>query len=238
MTFNIYVPSYNRWDAIKTAKQLDYCTYVVRKSQEQAYRDAGIESILAVDDDEICSLQKVTNWIIEKTPEDVVALLDDDVYRISYRLDGLTVIEDPKLATMELERLAQCLVDLNIGYCASPASSRAMYYEKPFRFTGTTGGMKIFNKACCKTRWSELLILSDMEFELEELLYNRIILIPDYFCDEHNIDTNAGGNNTIKSNGLVERENEILTARFGKYWTRRGGGANGEGGAGRLMVKR
>lgn len=233
MTFNIYVPSYNRWGAIKTAKHLDYCTYVVRKSQERQYRDAGIESILAVDDLEINSLQKVTNYIIERTPEDVVALLDDDVYKVSYRLDSLTAITDPSLVSMELERLAQCLVDLNIGYCASPASSRAMYYDRPFRFTGTTGGMKIFNKAVCKARWSELLILSDMEFELTELLHNRIILIPDYFCDEHNIDTNSGGNNTVKSNSLIEQENRTLIDRFGKYWRCPG---NGKGG--KVMVDR
>ena len=41
-TFGIYVPSYKRYDCIKTDKVLNDCTYVVRESEEQLYRDAGI----------------------------------------------------------------------------------------------------------------------------------------------------------------------------------------------------
>ena len=51
--FNIYVPSYGRAATTKTFKLLEYCTYVVRKSQEEEYRARGIESIWAVDDREI-----------------------------------------------------------------------------------------------------------------------------------------------------------------------------------------
>lgn len=233
MTFNVYVPSYNRFDAIKTAKHLEYCTYVVRKSQEAAYRAAGVENIVAVEDSEIDSLQKVTNWIIEKTPEDVVALLDDDIVKVSYRLDELEKITDPATVSAEIERIAQLTVDLGIGYAAPPASAMLLYYDSPFKFVGTMSPMRVFNKAKLKARWSELLILSDMEFELTELLYNRIVLIPNYFHVQAEIDTNSGGNNTIKSNGLIDKENEVLKARFGKYWK-----CPGNGKAGKLMVKR
>ena len=34
-TFGIYVPSYKRYDCIKTDKVLNDCTYVVRESEEQ-----------------------------------------------------------------------------------------------------------------------------------------------------------------------------------------------------------
>ena len=49
-TFGIYVPSYKRYDCIKTDKVLNDCTYVVRESEEQLYRDAGVRKILAAPD--------------------------------------------------------------------------------------------------------------------------------------------------------------------------------------------
>ncbi len=48
--FNIYVPSYGRAAVTNTFKLLEYCTYVVRKSQEEEYRARGIESVWAVED--------------------------------------------------------------------------------------------------------------------------------------------------------------------------------------------
>ena len=56
-TFGIYVPSYKRYDCIKTDKVLNDCTYVVRESEEQLYRDAGVRKILAAPDQEIDSFQ-------------------------------------------------------------------------------------------------------------------------------------------------------------------------------------
>ncbi len=44
--FNIYVPSYGRAATTKTFKLLEYCTYVVRKSQEEEYRARGIETMM------------------------------------------------------------------------------------------------------------------------------------------------------------------------------------------------
>ena len=50
-TLGIYVPSYRRSSKILTYHLLEYCTYMVRKSEEQAYREAGVENIWAVDDE-------------------------------------------------------------------------------------------------------------------------------------------------------------------------------------------
>ena len=79
MEFNVYVPSYRRSDAIKTGKCLEYCTYVVRKSEEEAYRKAGIENLIAVEDEKINSCAKVYSWIYFNAKEDVFCILDDDI---------------------------------------------------------------------------------------------------------------------------------------------------------------
>lgn len=66
-TLGVYVPSYKRAHDIKTYHVLNHCTYVVRESEEQQYREAGVERILTAPDQEIDSLPKVRQWIIFAT---------------------------------------------------------------------------------------------------------------------------------------------------------------------------
>ena len=99
MTFNIYVRSYNRWDTITTGKIVEYCTYVVRKSQADKYKEAGVENVWGIEDELINSGEKVLNYLIENAPEDVICVLDDDLYYFRYRLDEYEKITDPVMPT-------------------------------------------------------------------------------------------------------------------------------------------
>lgn len=234
MTFNIYVPSYRRSDAIMTANLLEYCTYVVRESEKDLYKKAGVKSVLAVPDEEIDSCEKVHNWIIENVKEDVVAVLDDDLKSIAFRLDSMEKTEDKTVITMEIERIAQLIFDLGIGYGASPSDMSIMYYDKPFKFVGVTSGLKFYNRKKLVARVpAGLRFLSDMDFELTELISNRIILIPNYFCTEFCLDTNPGGNNDTKSLDMFAAENEVMKNKWGKYYIKAG-----DGKAGKLNVDR
>ena len=58
-TIGIYVPSYKRSGTIITDHLLNSCTYVVRKSEEELYKAAGVRRVLAVEDELICSMSKV-----------------------------------------------------------------------------------------------------------------------------------------------------------------------------------
>ena len=234
MDFNIYVPSYARSDRILTLARLDYCTYVVRKSEEAAYREAGVESMIAVEDSEINSAAKVYNWIFRNAPEDVFAIVDDDIEKFMYRLDDLKDIADPAQVTMEIERLAQMLVDLGLGYLACPLDSNVKYYDRPFKFVGLTGALKIYNRPKFKARdEGKLLFLAEVNVEMQELLHNRVILIPNYFCLKAALDKNAGGTNGTKTLSMYDAENEIMKNKWGKYYVK----ANGNK-AGRINVKR
>ena len=64
VTLGIYVQSYKRSDKILTANLLEDCTYVVRKSEEEDYRKAGIKKIWAIDDELINNAIK-TYWYIQ-----------------------------------------------------------------------------------------------------------------------------------------------------------------------------
>lgn len=79
---------------------------------------------------------KVFAWIWRNAPEDVFAVIDDDIEKFMYRLDDLKDITDPVQVTSKIERLAQMLVDLNLGYLASPLDSNVKFYDRPFKFVG------------------------------------------------------------------------------------------------------
>lgn len=233
-SFNIYVPSYKRSDRILTQNYVEYCTYVVRKSEADDYRQNGVKSIWAVDDELINSVSKVVNYIVENAPEDVICVIDDDVQQVCYRTDAIEKLHDAETVTRELERCAQIIYDLGIGYGACPSDSNVKYYDRPFKFVGVNGGMKIFNRKALKSRFSEKLkFLSDIDFQLSELLQNRVILISNYFCFQCSIDTNAGGSNANKSLREFEVENEYVSQKWGAYYKKADGGS-----AGSIRVKR
>ena len=233
MTFNIYVRSYNRYDNIMTANLVEYCTYVVRKSQKELYEKAGVK-VLAVDDELIDTGSKVLNWLIENAPEDVICVLDDDLKGFKYRLDKFYPITDKATATMEIERFAQLITDLGIGYANVVGHQNLKFYDRPFKFVGVNGGVKIFNRAKVKGRFKEgIRFLYDDDFQLQELLYNRIVLLSMYFLNDSFIDTNKGGNNDNKSAKELQENHQTLEDTWGKYYKK----PTGEG-SGSLRVKR
>ena len=154
--FGIYIPSYKRATTISTHKLLEYYKVVVRKSEETEYlKVIPKENLIAVPDEEINNIVKVVNWIVDNSEEDVIAMIDDDMNDLIYRLDFNEKITDPEVITSELERIAQLMVDLDIGYGAVDASIAPWNYAQEFTFAGTSGGLRWFNKKVYKARFDE-----------------------------------------------------------------------------------
>ena len=218
-TFNIYIPSYKRSDTCCTHKILEYCTYVVRKSEEAEYRKVeGSPKLWVVDDDKIDNLVKVVNYIVENAPEDIICMIDDDVPNMVYRLDTNEKLTDPETITAEFERIGQIMWDLGIGYGAVDASMAPWNYQSEFEFKGTSGGMRWFNKKAYKSRFREEVYHNcDLDVVLHELLVNRIILKPKYLCTHGGTDTNKGGNTSKKRADQVACA-EIMKSKWGKYF--------------------
>lgn len=140
-SFGIYIPSYKRAKTCITHKWLDNYRYVVRKSEETDYIAAGIppENILAVHDNQINGMVKVNQWLIDNAEEEIICILDDDIRRMVYRLDKAVDIPGPETATAELERIAQVMVDLRIGFGAVDATVTPWNYDMEFAFRGAPG---------------------------------------------------------------------------------------------------
>ena len=199
LTFNVYVPSYQRYgDKVRIYDHLEYCTYVVRKSEEAKYRAAGIERIWSIEDSLIDSMHKVFQYIIDESPEDVICIVDDDGKFMYRNIDNSDMTNEQ--ASSELERVAQMMADLNIGYGCTDANPAPFYYDQEFKFKGMSGGCKWFNKAAFGARIDPATNYNfDLDLELRELLTHRVIFKPVYFIDVGGMDTNAGGSNVDKN---------------------------------------
>lgn len=218
LTFGVYVPSYNRYnDKVRMYDYLEYCTYVVRKSEEKLYREKGIDNLWVVEDEKIDDLWKVHQYILDNSPEDIIVIIDDDGKMIYRNITSYDMSKEE--ASAELERVAQIMVDLNIGYGCTGATPMPYNYDAEFGFKCVSGGCKWFYKKCFKAKIDANTFFNfDCDLELQELLKNRIILSPKYFIDIGGQDTNKGGSNTDKNSIKRKSGIEYMKLKWGKYF--------------------
>lgn len=217
--FGIYIPSYNRADTISTHLLLEYYKVVVRESQLEDYaKRVPRENIIAVEDSKINSMQKVWNWVIDNAPETIISLIGDDIPNFIYRLDYNVKITDPELITSEIERIAQLMMDLDIGWGCDDASPAPWNYNAEFTFAGTSGGINWCKRDKYVSRYSEEVgYCCDTDVVLTELLVNRVVLKPKYLCVGGSPDVNKGGNSK-KSRASMVASFEYMKKKWGKYF--------------------
>lgn len=208
----------------------EYCTYVVRESEADLYREAGITDMLVIPNDaklscgtRIWSFMTTLWWVIENTPEDVLFIADDDIPKFCYRLNDNTNIDsenfkNPKeVTTAEVERIAQLLVDLNLGFACDNPQPALYVYDKEFSFKGMPGGVRWINKRALKATFNPNdFATSDVDMMMQELLQNRIILLPKYFHSQSTKDKNSGG--TTVSSDVNYRFRVAMKNKWGKYY--------------------
>lgn len=217
-TVGFYIPSYKRYDKLHDEKLLSAgCTYVVRKSEEQLYKAEGVE-VLAVEDEKINSLGKVRQWIIDNAKEDVVIQIDDDVKHLAYMFKNSTQYLTEAQVIDELMRISQILLDLELGFASLSMNPDPRRHVSEFLWKAITGGICWFNKKALRGKYEPNLMKVDADFMMQELLYNRICIIPDYICLYAEHDTNKGGNNTNKSYIRLVENNEYLKTKWGRYY--------------------
>lgn len=217
-SFGVYVPSYKRYnDKLRMYDHLEYCTYVVRQSEEQNYRAVGIDNLWVVEDEEIDNIHKVHDYILKNSPEEVICIVDDDGKFMYRNIDSRDMTKEE--ASAELERIAQIMVDLKIGFGCTDSNPAPFYYTAEFGFKGMCGGCKWFNKEVFKaTIDPECYYNFDLDLELQELLYNRVVWKPIYFIDVGGQDTNPGGSNTDKNSNKRMSGINHTKLKWGKHF--------------------
>ena len=221
LTVGIYVPSYHRSDKILTYHLFEKCKYLVRKSEAQAYMDAGIapEDIWAVEDELINSGSKAYFYAFYNAPEDIIVVADDDIKDVIFRLDEPNPCKQNKeRITDEIYRIAQLVHDLGIGLASNPHSGPLYNYDKEFGWKGIPGAIKWVNRGVFQAKRDVDVVNNfDIDIILQELLVNRITLIPKYFLLDSFIDTNAGGNSERLRQDQIDSIGN-MKLKWGKYF--------------------
>lgn len=223
-TFGIYIPSYKRAKTCNAHVFLEYGTYIVRESEYEEYVEALKEysdhiKVQPVEDHLICGMVEVNQWLIDNAPEDIIAVLDDDIHHFYYRMFETEDIKDPVVITSELERVGQLMADLGIGFGATDPTIRPWNYDCEFSFKGTAGAVRWVNRKTFKSKCNkELEYNYDLDVVLQELLYNRIILKPKYFCSKGLTDTNEGGASNKQRKDQIASIH-LMEQKWGKYFS-------------------
>jgi len=149
-------------------------------------------------------------------------MIADDCPDFIYRLDTNTKVTDPEVITAEIERIAQLMADLDIGWGCDDPTNVPWGYDGEFAFKGLSGGINWINKKVYKARFNEEVgYCCDTDVVLQELLVNRIVLKPRYFCagvpKEGSADKNKGGNSK-KSRESMIASFELMKHKWGKYF--------------------
>ena len=236
-TFGIYCMSYRRPDRIMTKKLFEYCTYVVREEEAEAYRKSGIDDMLVIPDGAVRSFMSTLYWIIDNTPETVIFIADDDIEKFVYRMDDTKYLElvegvpDVVKITSEIERIGQLIYDLNIGYAFDQPTMAPYGYDQEFKFVGMPGHIRWINKKALKAKYDPKdPAASDVDMMMQELLNNRIILQPRYLCAKAGMDLNEGATRTREGHMVLV---EAMKNKWGKYY-----GYNYKRNIARIAVKR
>lgn len=221
ITFGVYIPSYKRYKrGVITGKLFENPKHVIRESQAQQYIDAGFPNVISVPDNEVRSYSRVYNWIVDNAEEDIVAIIDDDVKSFSYRLDKNYEFNSVDTVQAEFERLAQIIYDLGIGVAFTTATAVPWGYTSEFRWSGIPGAFKIVNRSKVRAVMDTTLPKHvDIDYVLQELVYNRICLNALYIVDNaYNDDsTNVSGSNYDSK--MISASSDIMAARWGKYFS-------------------
>lgn len=183
----------------------------------------GVDDLLIIPKGAVNNFMTTFYWILENTPEDVVFIVDDDIINmrcVQQKNAGIVDADgnpDKERATAEAERIAQIIYDLNIGLAYDIPSTAPYMYRGAFEFKGMPGHIRWVNKKAFKAKLDTSdPACSDIDMAMQELLLNRVTLVPKYFCAYATIGTNDGSNADRSSHLALTH---AMKQKWGKYYS-------------------
>jgi hypothetical protein len=205
--------SRGRSGRVTTHKLVPAATLVVPENEVSGYEPIGLE-IVPIPPDRI-GVSAVRNWIVQRFPEDVVMMYDDDV-------TGCRTLAGLRNRNLSPEETA-AMVE-NTACCAAGAGARLFGWNQrpdprmlqrndPVSVVHWCGG--VLGVVGKDIRWDELLRFKcDIDCCLTELLKNRIIWHESRFCFLQQRDKNLGGNSLFRSPERIEAEKRYLQKKW------------------------
>ena len=219
-TFKVYIISARRYSrGMITAKNfIDYC-HVVRESEKEMYIKHGFNNVIAFPDEDINRYSKVFNYLVDNAPEDVIAIVDDDIDYFQYRNPFSKKIKDPEIVQSEFERLAQMIYDLDLGLAFGTPNASPYMYTGEFSWSGIPGAWKIVNRKHIKAKMDSAVYRNvDIDYVLQEVLKNRICLCARYLCAKGKRDKITNATGSVYSKSDIDNSIDEMKIRWGKYF--------------------
>ena len=195
---NIYIPSYNRAERVRTFEYLGEGKIVVPESQKSAYSKRYGTAVISIPDKQDGSVSKKRNAIldiIEKTGSKLGWIIDDDLNCLRRKKENIKLSGAEALEQME--RLYNMAIDMDAKYGGFDYSPDNMKLKDmaPLSLTKIVFGATLI-KADDGLKYDERLrICEDVDYFLQKLnRHRRVLKDNQYFAEFYGVD---GGEQSV-----------------------------------------
>jgi len=215
----IVIPSKGRAGTIghKALRLFPDATVCVGSDEAEVY--AAVTRNLLVHPPEVTGIGPLRQWVLDHVEDRTVVMVDDDVkYAISQVGFKARRFDDADTARAIVERLAVLAEEAGARVFGFYQGGGPLQYSNalPFSFNHWVGG--VIGIVGRELRYDTSLILrADIDFCLQSLLRDRIVLTDCRYCFIHTRFAGAGGNAANRSSERHAREIAYLRRKWGPY---------------------
>lgn len=168
------------------------------------------------------TLPDIRNWISRTIQEDCVVEVDDDLKFVTPTIGKRQKITDPMTIWQIIENSHRTAEDLDINvFCYSRTQNSFLADPEflPFRTVSPLSSTFGLRGAARERPWDPKVVgRADLDFTLQSLLEDRVILIDMRFVFDHGrVFSGKGGAVGLISKEHFERATRILYDRWGRY---------------------
>lgn len=215
----IIIPSKNRADVVgdKALRLFPDATLCVGEDEVDAY--ARLSDRLLVHPAGVVGIGPLRQWVLDHVDDPCVVMVDDDVTHVYSQVGFHKLrIEDADTARAMVERLAILAQDAGVRVFGFNQAARPLTYAnfRPFSLDTWVGGLiGIIGR---ELRFdTSLLLRADIDFCLQSLLHDRIVLVDGRYSFIHTRFAGGGGNAANRSSERHEREIAYLRRKWAPY---------------------
>jgi len=215
----IIIPSKNRADVVgdKALRLFPDATLCVGDDEVDAY--SRVSDRLLVHPANVVGIGPLRQWVLDHVDDPCVVMVDDDVTHV-YSQVGFHKrrIEDADTARAIVERLAILAGDAGARVFGFQQAARPFTYAnfRPFSVNTWVGG--VIGIIGRELRFdTSLLLRADIDYCLQSLLRDRIVLVDGRYSFIHTRFAGGGGNAANRSSERHEREIAYLRRKWGPY---------------------
>ncbi len=215
----IIIPSKARASTIgeKALRLFPDAMLCVGESEADAY--GRVSDRLLIHPDDVTGIGPLRQWVLDHVDDPCVVMVDDDVTHV-YSQVGFHKrrFEDADTARAIVERMAVLATDAGVRVFGFQQAARPFTYAnfRPFSLNTWVGGL--IGIVGRQLRFDQSLLLrADIDFCLQSLMRDRIVLVDGRYSFIHTRFAGGGGNAANRSSERHAQEIAYLKRKWGRY---------------------